>query len=191
LVKLDVSASIDPNGYPLKFVWTDDSSGKIVGNAAVVWVKVSVGPFPHYYTLTVTDAVTGLSSSAKTSVTVQDTLPATLGVSLSSSARRLRDNRLVLVNATIQVSDVCDPNPKVKLISITSNDPADPGRRAVRDVEAVGSGPVAFGTDVRSFLLRAERPENRTPLVYKVMYSATDASGNTKTTTALLNLSAR
>ena len=191
LVKLDGSASIDPNGYPLKFVWTDDSSGKIVGNAAVVWVKVSVGPFPHYYTLTVTDAVTGLSSSAKTSVTVQDTLPPTLGVSLSSSARRLRDNRLVLVNATIQVSDVCDPNPKVKLISITSNDPADPGRRAVRDVEAVGGGPVAFGTDVRSFLLRAERPENRTPLVYKVMYSATDASGNTKTTTALLNLSAR
>jgi phosphatidylethanolamine-binding protein (PEBP) family uncharacterized protein len=191
LVKLDGSASIDPNGYPLKFAWTDDSSGKIVGNSAVVWVMVSVGPLPHHYTLTVTDATTGLSSSAKTSVTVQDTLPPTLGVSLSSSARRLRDNKLVLVNATIHVSDVCDPNPKVKLISITSNDPADRGRHAVSDVEAVGGGPVAFGTDVRSFLLRAERPENRTPFVYKVTYSATDVSGNTKTTTALLNLSAR
>jgi PKD domain-containing protein/K319-like protein len=180
LVKLDGSASADPNGYALKFVWAD-SSGNVLGNSAVTSVLASLGT--HTYTLTVTDSA-GLSSKATTSVTVQDTLPPTLGVSLSTSVRRLKDNKLVFVNAAINVGDVCDPKPKVKLISITSNDPADRGRHVVSDVEAVGGGPVAFGTDVRSFLLRAERPENRLPLIYAVTYSATDASGNTTTTTA-------
>jgi hypothetical protein len=176
LVKLDGSASIDPNGYPLKFVWTDDSSGKIVGNSAVVWVMVSVGPLPHYYTLTVTDATTGLSSSAKTGVTVRDTKPPTLKVSLSPNVLWPPNNKLVQITAQVQTSDVCDANPKIQLVSITSSDPPKPGESS--DIQAVGGGTVAFGTDVRSFLLRAVRSAGKDG-VYIVTYSAKDASGNT------------
>jgi PKD domain len=172
LVKLDGSASIDPNGYPLKFVWTDDSSGKIVGNSAVVWVMVSVGPLPHYYTLTVTDATTGLSSSAKTGVTVRDTKPPTLKVSLSPNVLWPPNNKLVQITAQVQTSDVCDANPAIQLVSITSNGSDS------NDIQAVGGGPIAFGTDVRSFLLRAVRSAGK-DRVYTVTYSAKDASGNT------------
>lgn len=185
MVTLDGSGSTDPNGYTLTYVWTEGST--IVGRTAKVQLMVSLGT--HLYTLTVSDP--GGSSSASTTVVVRDTVAPTLGVSLSTGARRLRPNELVAVHAAVNVSDVCDANPKVKLVSITSNDPADRGRNLVSDVQAVGGGPVAFGTDVRSFVLRAERPENRRPLVYTVTYAATDASGNTKTTTTQLGLSAR
>jgi len=37
---------------------------------------------------------------------------------------------------------------------------------------------VAFGTDVRSFLLRAERNTSSNPRVYTVTYRATDAAGH-------------
>jgi hypothetical protein len=72
----------------------------------------------------------------------------------------------------------------VKLVTITSNDPADRGHRKVNDVQAVGGGAVAFGTDVRSFLLRAENTEHGKDLVYTITYSATNAWGNTTTATA-------
>jgi PKD domain len=183
MVTLDGSASTDPNGYPLNYLWTEGSN--TVGKSAKVQVMASLGT--HLYTLTVSDP--SGSSSANTTVVVQDTVAPALAFSLSTPARRLRPNELVVVHAAVKVSDACDANPKVKLISITSNDPAD--RRNISDVQAVGGGPVAFGADVRSFVLRAERPENRRPLVYTVTYAATDASGNTKTTTTQMALSAR
>jgi hypothetical protein len=137
----------------------------------------------HMFTLTVTDSAS-LSATAVTHVTVRDMQPPSLQVSLSPSVMRSRDNRLVRVNATVKVSDTCDPNPAVKLVSITSTDPADRGRSKVNDVQAVGGGAVAFGTDVRAFLLRAEDTAHGKDLVYTITYSATNAWGNTSTATA-------
>jgi hypothetical protein len=180
LVTLDGTKSSDPDGDALSFVWTDESKN-LVGTSAVAQFTVPMGA--HTFTLTVTDAG-GLTSTAVTHVTVRDTKPPTLQVSLSPKVIGPREGKLVLVNATINVSDVCDANPSVKLVSITSNDPADRGQRKVNDVQAFGGGPVPFGTDVRSFLLRAERSEGGKGLVYTITYSATDASGNTTTATA-------
>jgi PKD domain len=180
LVTLDGSGS---TGSGLTYVWTEGST--TVGRGAKIQVMASLGTHP--YMLTVSNSAG--SSSAPTTIQVVDTIAPNLSVFLSTGAQRLHNNRMVLVNAKINVSDVCDASPKVKLLSITSNDPADRGRYVPADVQAVGGGSVRFGSDVRSFELRAERPQHRTALVYTVTYSATDASGNTKTTTALLNLS--
>ena len=180
LVTLDGSQSSDPDGDTLSFVWRDEANN-LVGASAIVQFTASLGA--HTYTLTVTDAG-GLASSASTHVTIQDKTPPTLGVSLSPNVLGAKSDKMVLVKAAINVSDLCDPNPTVKLVSITSNDPADRGRHSSSDVEAAGGGSVAFGTDVRSFWLRAEHPEHGKPLVYTITYSATDASGNTTTATA-------
>jgi PKD domain len=180
LITLDGSKSSDPDGDTLSFVWTDESKN-LVGSSAVAQFAVPLGA--HTFTLTVTDSA-GLSSTAVTRVTVRDTDPPTLRVSLSPNVLQPRENKLVLVNATVNVSDVCDPNPTVKLVSITSNDPADRGRHSSNDIQAGGGGPVPFGTDVRSFLLRAEHSEHGKDLVYTITYSAMDASGNTTTATA-------
>jgi hypothetical protein len=152
-------------------VWQDESN-KQVGTSAVTQLAVPMGT--HTFTLTVAYAG-GLPSTAVTHVTVRDTTPPTLQVSLSPNVIRSREQKRVRVNATVKVSDVCDPNPKVKLVSITSNDPDDRGRRRVSDVQAVGGG---------SFLLRAEDSERGKDIVYTITYSATDASGNTTTATA-------
>lgn len=184
LVTLDGSKSSDPDGDTLSFVWQDESKN-LVGTSAVAQFTVPMGA--HTFTLTVTDAG-GLSSTAVTHVTVRDTNPPTLQVALSPNVLRPREHKLVLVDATINVSDVCDPNPTVKLVSITSNDPADRGSHRVRDVQAVGGGSLPFGTDVRSFLLRAEHSERGRDLVYTITYSATDASGNTTSATTQLRV---
>src|SRR5216684_700174 len=69
-VTLNGSASSDPDGDALTFVWTEGST--VVGNSAVVSLTVTMGV--HTYTLTVTDTA-GLSSTATTHVTITNTPP--------------------------------------------------------------------------------------------------------------------
>jgi hypothetical protein len=178
---LNGSASTDPDGTALTYAWTDEA-GNPVGSAAIVQVSVTLGT--HAFTLTVTNAA-GLTSTATTHVTVRDTMAPTLRVSLSPNNLWPPNHKLVQVTATIVVSDTCDASPAVQLVSITSSDPL-----AVDDVQAVGGGPVPFGTDVRSFLLRADRSKSSPVRIYTVTYTAKDASGNTTTASAQVRVSA-
>jgi hypothetical protein len=169
-VTLDGSGSSDPDaGDVLTYVWTDQANN-VVGTTAVVQLTVSLGV--HSFNLTVTDTG-GLTSTAATHVTVQDTTPPTLSVTVSPNYLWPPNHKLVQITASVATSDVCDANPKVQLVAITSSESYDSN-----DIQAVGGGPVAFGTDVRSFLLRAERNSSSSPRVYTVTYRTTDASGN-------------
>lgn len=169
-VTLDGSGSSDPDaGDVLSYVWTDQANN-VVGTTAIVQLTVSLGV--HSFNLTVTDAG-GLTSTAATHVTVQDTTPPTLSVALSPNYLWPPNHKLVQITASVATSDVCDANPKVQLVSITSSESNDSN-----DIQAVGGEQVAFGTDVRSFLLRAERNSSSSPRVYTVTYRTTDASGN-------------
>ena len=117
---------------------------------------------------------------ATTHVTVRDTTAPSLTVTLSPNALWPPNHRLVQVTATVVASDSCDPNPAVVLLSITSNEPDDglgDGDQP-NDIQAVGGGPIPFGTDVQSFLLRAERSGMGTGRIYTITYMARDASGN-------------
>ncbi len=97
--------------------------------------------------------------------------------SLSVSAQPGRiwppNHKMVKVEVTVESTDRCDLTPAIRLESITSNQPANgqgDGNTSV-DIQA------EIGTDDRSVLLRAERSRNQ-DRVYRLVYSATDASGN-------------
>jgi hypothetical protein len=87
----------------------------------------------------------------------------------------------VPVVAVLEVSDLCDPSPTVVLVSIVSNE-ADNGQGdgdVGQDVQGA-----SFGTDDRSFLLRAERAGGGAGRIYTVTYRARDASGNMRLASA-------
>ena len=64
----------------------------------------------------------------------------------------------------------------MKLVSITSNEPANGTGDGNTSPDIAGA---TFGTDDRTFQLRAERKGNGNGRIYTVTYSAQDASGNT------------
>lgn len=176
-VTLNGSGSTDPDGNSLSYVWKDQN-GAVVGTTANVQVTLSPGTYT--FTLTVTDPG-GLSSTATTSITVQDTTSPTLTFALSPNSLQPPNHKLALITATVNAADACSANTAVRLVSITSNEPDEGSGDGDQpnDIQAAGGGPVPFGTDVRSFLLRAERSGMGSGRIYTVTYSATDAAGNT------------
>jgi hypothetical protein len=109
-------------------------------------------------------------------VTVQDTTPPELSVTLSETELWAADHKLVDIAATIDVSDICDSDPVVRLVSLTSDEP-DNGLadgNTDDDIQAAD-----FGTDDREFEVRAERSALGDGRTYTVTYEAEDGSGNT------------
>lgn len=181
---LNGSGSSDPDGDVLSYVWKDQG-GNVIGSTAVV--QLTLSPGTQMFTLTVTDPG-GLSSSATTQVTIQDTTSPTLSVSLSPNSLQPPNHKLIPITATVSASDACSANVAVRLVSITSNEP-DNGLGdgdQPNDIQAINGGLVPFGTDVRSFLLRSERSGMGSGRIYTVTYSATDASGNSTSASAVV-----
>lgn len=111
-------------------------------------------------------------------VPVDTTAPA-LSVALNPATLWPPNNKAVPVTATITVKDDYDPEPEVKLESITANETLD--ANDIQDAQV--------GTDDRSFLLAAKRAgNNMAGRTYTVTYSATDASGNKATTSAAVTV---
>ncbi len=104
-----------------------------------------------------------------------DVTPPTISVELTPNIIWPPNKKMVEITAKINVSDDRDPNPSVKLESITCNQEIEPGDIAGAD----------FGKDDRIFSLKAWRTGKRKEgRIYTITYSATDASGNTATATA-------
>lgn len=98
-----------------------------------------------------------------------DTTPPSLSVTLSPATLWPPNNKMVSVNATTTVKDDYDPQPEIKLVSITANEPLD------KDDIMVGK----LFTDIRQFQLKAKRAgANQDGRIYTVTYIANDASGN-------------
>lgn len=92
----------------------------------------------------------------------------TLGVSVSPNVLWPPNGNLIPIIAAIEVHDECDPAPAVRLVSITSNEPTSAG-----DIQGA-----AYGTDDRSFALKAARLGSGSGRAYTITYRATDAFGN-------------
>jgi hypothetical protein len=99
-----------------------------------------------------------------TTVTVVDTTPpAILNVCASPNILSPPNHKMVAVKVTAPVRDVCDPNPKCKIVSVTSNEPG-PGEYQI--------------TGNLTLNLQSERNGNGNGRCYTITVEATDASGN-------------
>ena len=124
--------------------------------------------------------------TATQSVKIVDTTPPNLTATLSPTTLWPPNHKLAQIAESITVSDICDPNPTVRLVSITSNE----------DDNGLGDGNTSedvqgamLGTDDRTFLLRSERSGPGNGRVYTVTYEASDASGNTTVRQATVTVS--
>ena len=108
-----------------------------------------------------------------------DVTPPTLTVTLSPNTLWPPNDKLVSITAAITVKDDYDPEPEIKLESITASEMLATGD--IQDAQ--------LGTDDRSFSLAAKRAgTNMAGRVYTVTYSATDASGNKTTASATVTV---
>ena len=97
-----------------------------------------------------------------------DTSSPKLAVTLTPNSLTPARDKFVAINASFSIKgDNFDPMPEIKLESITASEPL--GTDDIRDA--------SFGLDDRYFKLRAEQ-QGQAERVYKISYSATDASGN-------------
>jgi len=103
---------------------------------------------------------------------VGDTTPPAIEVTVSPSALWPPNKKLVPVTVAVTVNDDTDPEPAVRLVSITCDDGCD----VSQDIAEA-----ALNTDDRSFQLRATRKGGGTGRTYTITYSATDASANQTT----------
>ncbi len=125
------------------------------------------------------------ASSCSATVRVLDTILPKITVQLDKSVLWSPPHALVQINATVTVTDSCDPKAGFVLSSIASNEPD----------EGLGDGDMpgdvqgaAFGTPDTTFLLRAERSGLGKGRVYTIVFTASDSSGNTTQATAVVTV---
>lgn len=179
LVTLNGSGSSDSNGDQLTYTWRENGH-IIAGPSTTPTAQVSLSHSPHTIELTVDDG-NGASDTDEVVIHIVDTTAPTLDLVVSPNKLWPPNHSLSAIAATISVADACDPAPAIELVSIVSNEPDD----------GLGDGDTsndtqhaAFGTDDRSFLLRAERSGQDSGRTYTITYRARDASGNTTVKTA-------
>lgn len=126
-------------------------------------------------TWTATDD-SGNQSTATQLVTVVDTTPPELAMSVSPDEIWPPNHRMKWITASIVVSDICDADPEVYLVSIVSNEPANANGDGNTEPDIDEAD---YGTDDREFRVRAERAGPGDDRIYTVTYQAEDDSGNT------------
>jgi hypothetical protein len=175
-VGLDGSASSDPDGDALSFEWKD-SAGQVLATTSSVQLRLPPGA--HTFTLTVNDGKGGSASDSVT-VTIQDTTPPDLQLTLDPSWLWPANHHMRAVRARLRVTDACHAQPAITLVSVTSNEPDSGLGHGDRphDIQRA-----RIGQDDRKFYLRAEHAHRGNGRIYTVVYSARDAAGNTVTRT--------
>jgi len=167
-VTLDGSASVGPN---LKYHWFapavafDDSTA-----------MKPTGLFPPGTTIVTLEVASGAARTRdQVLVSVRDTVPPTLALKATPSELWPPSRQLRKVEVSVDVGDGCDPQPAVRLVSVTSSDPDTCRERWGEGRDIVGA---EIGTDDRAFYLRAEPGSYGRERTYQACYEARDASGN-------------
>ena len=128
------------------------------------------------------------TASCTTTITVTGVPKPTATLTVSPGVLWPPNHKLVKVTATIALG--ADPNATVKLISITSSE-ADNGLGdgdTANDIQTINGRPIStvYGTDVRSFQLRAERSGRGPGRTYTITYQVSNASGSITVTARVL-----
>ena len=114
----------------------------------------------------------GNPSTCQATVTVVDTTPPEIDVTLNRDVLWPPNHKLADIVATVTVTDICCPTPTYRLVSVTSNEPDD------------GHGDGATTDDIvilddTHIQLRSERSGGGDGRIYTLTYEAEDCSGNT------------
>lgn len=164
-VTLDGSGSLDPDGDILTYSWTWQG-----GNASGVNPIVMLPLGTTTVTLTVDDGNGGTADDS-VNVHVVDTTPAAVSVAVNPNVLWPPNHKYVNLLPLVTVQDACVEATKVKLESVTSNEPDN----------ALGDGDrendIVINID-GMISLRAERSGKGSGRVYTITYKATDAGEN-------------
>jgi hypothetical protein len=108
-----------------------------------------------------------------------DTLPPTISLTMNPSVLWPPNGKWTTIAANLSTRDDYDPNPEVKLESVTANETL--GTKDIAEAE--------YGTDDRRISRAAKREaSSKTSRIYTITYSATDASGNRATASAVVTV---
>lgn len=125
-------------------------------------------------TWTATDS-SGNFSTAEQIVTIEDTTPPEFSLSLDPTMLWPPNHKMNWITATISASDICDATPTVSLDSISSSEPDNGNGDGNTEPDIANAD---YGTDDRSFQVRAERSGGGDGRTYTVNFSVSDDSGN-------------
>jgi len=168
-------------GTNISYLWTtndgavfdDDTSLTPIGTFGLGTTEVTL-------TVTCVDDMGEVSTQAMTEVEVEDTTPPTISAYVDRDCLWPPNHKYQTVNAMLEASDSCDPNPVLDLDSVVSNEPDN----------GIGDGnttqDILLGSDDLTFDLRSERQGPNSGRVYTATWSATDASGNFSTDSVMI-----
>jgi len=180
-VMLDGTASSDPDMDPLTYQW---SAPGITFDDPTSATPTAVFPLgTTTVTLIVSDGQE--EDSDELDVTVADTTPPELQVSLMPTTLWPPNHKLVDIAATVSVTDICDPAPTFVLASAMSDEPDN----GLGDGNTTGDiEDATLGTPDVSLRVRAERSGLGVGRTYSFEYLASDASGNTASQVATIQV---
>jgi hypothetical protein len=146
-----------------------------------------VSPYPLGITSVLVTAAdeSGNQAHCATSVTVRDTGHPALTLVADPHVLWPPNHRLVPVQVAWTAQDTCDAMPAVRLVAAASSEPDD----AEGEGDGRTRGDIAGaedGTPDAQVSLRAERAAAGTGRVYELVYTATDASGNSVSALAVI-----
>lgn len=148
------------------FTWSE--KGVVLGRDQNLTCTFNLGA--HTVTLNATD-VSGNAGSDNVTVNVIDTTPPQINATAAISVLWPPNHKYVEVKINATAFDVCDPSPKITLVSVTSNEPDN----GIGDGNTVND--IVIINDF-TFSLRAERSGAGEGRIYTITYKATDVSGN-------------
>jgi len=153
------------------FTWIEkDTVLKTEVNATNTTLAHTFNLGTHTVTLNATDQA-GNTGSGNVTITVVDTTPPEINATATPCTLWPPNHKYVEVKTNVTAYDICDPSPKITLVSITSNeaDNANGDGNTVDDIVIINDF---------TFNLRAERSGTGSGRIYTITYKATDASGN-------------
>ena len=186
--RLDASGSTDPDSTPgtsddlASYEWFEGfgtPAQVLLGTGLQLQTDLPLGP--HTITLRVNDRA-GASATDTVLVTVSDTVPPTLEVTVSPETIWPPNGRMVPVNAEVTALDACGSVSVVLEAILVSSDGKAVAHRS-GDVEGA-----ELGTEDYAFLLRAIRIGSDAARQYHIIYTATDSAGLTARSEAIVTV---
>lgn len=131
------------------------------------------------------DAHEAINTPGAVNETVADITPPVITVDLNRTVLWPPNHKMIEICATVEVTDDRDPAPVFVLTSVMSSEP-DNGKgdgNTTNDIQGADTG-----TDDVCFELRAERQGGGCGREYTIVYTATDAAGNTSSMTVAVRV---